>query len=99
MLALAAFLPHRVSEEFLKVIGLTSCLYAVLDLKSDILDGSGRPSDASLLAEHTGLPAWLWGLLWIAVAAVASVGFLLISCRPHPVRAERPSRLPRRTKA
>ena len=81
----------------LKVIGLTSCLYVVLDLKSDIFDGSGRPSDATLLAEYTGLPAALWGILWIAIAAAGSLGFLLISCRPRPAEAGRHSQIPRRT--
>jgi len=49
-------------------LGLTSCLYAVLDIKSDILDRPQLPSDARMLAELTGVPTLVWGLAWITVA-------------------------------
>lgn len=52
----------------LTVLGLTSCLYAVLDMKSDILDRPGLPSDAAMLGELTGVPTVVWGVLWIGAA-------------------------------
>ncbi len=58
-------------------IGLTSCLYAVLDIKSDVLDRPDLASDARLLAELTGIPTLAWGLLWIA-AALAVSGWLFV---------------------
>lgn len=56
----------------LLTLGLTSCLYAILDIKSDILDRSGLGSDARMLAEITGVPTFAWGVLWITVAVGAS---------------------------
>ncbi len=52
----------------LTMLGLTSCLYAVLDIKSDILDRPELQSDARMLAEMTGVPTVLWGGIWIVVA-------------------------------
>lgn len=66
-----------VNRNLLTVLGLTSCLYAVLDIKADILDRPELPSDARMLAELTGVPTLLWGGLWIGVALVVS-GWLFL---------------------
>ena len=58
----------RVSRWVLTILGLISCLYAVLDIKSDILDRPELKSDARMLAELTGVPTLVWGGAWIAVA-------------------------------
>ena len=50
------------------VLGMTSCLYAVLDIQSDILHRPSAPSDAAMLAELTGVPTLVWGVLWIGIA-------------------------------
>ncbi len=81
MLAIAIYLPPAVSDYLLKLIGLTSCLYAILDIKSDILDRPESRSDAWHLAQHTGLPVWFWGILWISIAALGAFGFLLLASR------------------
>jgi hypothetical protein len=52
------------------VLGLTSVLYAILDIKSDILDRPHLRSDAAMLAELTGIPTMAWGFIWIAAALV-----------------------------
>ena len=52
----------------LSMLGLTSCLYAVLDIKSDILDRPELISDARMLAELTGVPTLVWGTAWIVTA-------------------------------
>jgi hypothetical protein len=54
------------------VLGLTSTLYAILDIKSDVLDRPHLPSDAAMLAEMTGIPTAAWGILWIAIALLVS---------------------------
>lgn len=66
----AARLGRRGRAAVLGVLGTTSCLYAVLDIKSDVLDRPGLPSDAAALADLTGVPAVVWGVLWIAVSTV-----------------------------
>jgi hypothetical protein len=56
----------------LTALGLTSCLYAILDIKSDILDRPDVLSDARMLAEMTGIPTLFWGILWIGLALAIS---------------------------
>jgi hypothetical protein len=68
-LLLAAWkLPELWNRRLVLVLGMTSCLYAVLDIKSDVLDRPTLPSDAAMLAEVTGLPTLFWGAAWIAIA-------------------------------
>jgi len=68
LLLAAGRLMARGRAFLLTALGLTSCLYAVLDIKSDILDRPGLPSDATALARLTGVPAAAWGTLWIVVS-------------------------------
>lgn len=65
-------LPHRVVAWLLLVTGMSSCLYAVLDIKSDILDHPGLPSDARALAQMTHVPTLVWGVAWMAIALTVS---------------------------
>lgn len=66
-------LPRWVPEIVLRVIAVTSCLYAILDIKSDVLDRMDAPSDAAALARMTGVHPLLWGALWIAVSLVVTL--------------------------
>ena len=78
---------HAVNDYLLKVIGLTSCIYAILDIKSDVIDRSGLQSDAAMLAKEAGLlSTQMWGILWIAIAVVSSLFFLVGACRRTPDR-------------
>lgn len=61
-------LPAAMNRSLLLTLGLTSSLYAVLDIKSDILDRPGQNSDAHMLAHLTGIPTLVWGGLWIGIA-------------------------------
>ena len=72
VLAALSPLPRWVPELVLHVIGVTSCLYAILDIKSDILDRIHGPSDAAALAKMTGIPSFVWGALWIGIALVVT---------------------------
>jgi hypothetical protein len=66
------------NRRLLLTIGLTSALYAVLDIKSDVLDRPELESDAYMLAELTGIgSATTWGILWMAIAVVFT-GWLLM---------------------
>jgi hypothetical protein len=76
-LVLAAFrLEAQGRKLLLTALGLTSCLYAVLDIKSDILDRPGLPSDATALARMTGIPALVWGLAWITASLIVCAWLL-----------------------
>lgn len=76
LVAAAKYLSVRANGIILVVLGLTSCLYAILDIKSDVLDRPGASSDAHMLAELTGLPTLFWGVVWIAAAVAASAWLL-----------------------
>lgn len=68
LLIAATRLPGRWNARILYALGLTSALYAILDIKSDIIDRPGLESDARMLAELTGVPTLVWGALWIGIA-------------------------------
>lgn len=67
----------RVAQYVLLLVGTTSCAYALIDIQQDVFHGRGGVSDATLLAAHTGVPFWCWGLLWYA----ASLGILVVAGR------------------
>ncbi len=67
LLAAARWLHNDVNDFILKVIGVTSCGYAVLDIWSDVMVRSSR-SDARMLAELTLIPASVWGAAWIVLS-------------------------------
>lgn len=54
----------------LTVLGATSALYALLDIRSDTIQRAHLPSDAQMLGELTGIPGVVWGILWTAIGLV-----------------------------
>ena len=57
---------------FLKFIGLSSCLYVITDIKSDLIDRTGIGSDADKIAEITGLKSLSVpiGIFWIIISLI-----------------------------
>jgi hypothetical protein len=76
LLLVAGKLPRAASDVLLTAIAVVSCLYAVVDVGSDVFLRTVPGSDASALARLTGLPSLFWGLVWAAVS-VAVVGLAL----------------------
>ena len=80
LLGVARWLPDGASGFVLRLLGVTSLLYAPWDIASDLILRSVPSSDASALARMTGIPALAWGVLWLAAAllvalwAVARIG-------------------------
>jgi hypothetical protein len=72
LLAALAPLPRWVPEIVLRVVAVASCLYAILDIKSDVLDRRDAPSDDAAMAKMTGTHPVLWGALWIALSLVVT---------------------------
>lgn len=68
LLGAARRLPVPWNARLLYGLGLTSALYAILDIKSDVIDRPELDSDARMLAELTGVPTVVWGGLWIGIA-------------------------------
>ncbi len=69
--ATAHYRSGQASGVVLTALGLTSCLYAMLDMRSDILERPHLASDARMLSDLTGVPTALWGVVWIGLAMVA----------------------------
>ncbi|OEK04317.1 M50 family metallopeptidase [Roseivirga misakiensis] len=76
MFAAFRFFSNDFHDYFLKFIGLTSCLYVLVDIKSDLIDRSGVGSDADAIAEMVGVPSLVIGIFWLLLA-VAFVYFAL----------------------
>jgi len=76
MIGASRKLGDGVNRPLLLTLGLTSSLYAILDIKSDVLDRPEVRSDAYMLAEITGVPTVVWGVLWIGVALALSFWLL-----------------------
>ena len=68
MIAFSRQMSVALNKGLLITLGLTSCLYALLDIKSDILQRPDAMSDAHMLAQITGVPTRWWGILWIGIA-------------------------------
>ncbi len=91
LLAVGFFLPEAVNDWILRVIGVTSCLYAILDIKSDVLDRPDLRSDARMLSELTGIPTKVWGGLWILIAIGLTLWFLYLAGKTTPVTRPTPT--------
>jgi hypothetical protein len=70
MLLMARYLAEKYNDFALRTIGLTSMMYAPLDIYSDTISRSHLQSDAYLLAEYTGGTTLLWGSIWIIISVV-----------------------------
>lgn len=81
LLACSTQLSARINGLALRLIGMISCLYALLDIRADILDNQGLPSDATALGALTGISPIFWGILWSAIAVPAAVWTLIMTCR------------------
>ncbi len=79
LLVSLAFVPRGWAALGLRIVGVTSCLYAVIDIKSDVLDRPGADSDAARLAEITHVPALVWGTVWIVVSLAVAGAALMVS--------------------
>ena len=79
MIGVGKYLPDKVNDWVLRTVGLTSCLYATLDVKDDTIDRNLRQSDAGRLAEITGMPSLFWGYFWMALAIMGTICFILLA--------------------
>lgn len=68
MLLMAKYLAEQYNDFALRLIGLTSMMYAPLDIYSDTISRSQLQSDAYLLAAYTGGTTLLWGFVWIIIS-------------------------------
>ena len=86
LVAIGFYLPEAVNDWILRIIGVTSCLYAILDIKSDVLDRANLRSDARMLSELTGIATEIWGVLWILIAIGLTLWFLYLAGKTSAVQ-------------
>lgn len=79
----------RVCEYALLLLGLFSSMYAICDIKSDVIDRSGEMSDARALAELTMVPTVVWGVLWILLSLAGILYGLWLSAPKSRVQGVR----------
>ena len=74
LVALAKFASARVATFFVSFLAVQCVLNALLDLKTVFFLSSPFaptvPTDAVNMANATGIPAFLWAVIWIAIALV-----------------------------
>ena len=68
LLIAARKLPNGGIIVLLTTLGLTSALYAVFDIRDDILNRPDAASDAHMLSQMTGIPTVAWGFFWGGLA-------------------------------
>jgi hypothetical protein len=75
LVALGVKAPAARSWWFLRLVGVFSVLYALLDVRDDVFRNAGvvGASDATMLAEMTHIPAFVWGGGWILAGLVLLV--------------------------
>lgn len=95
LLWFASRVHHDGNSLLLRVIGLTSLLYAPLDIIDDTLLRSGERSDARMLAELTLIPTVVWGTLWCAVSLWLVWRFVMAVVRTPGLPAMQRSQLTR----
>lgn len=62
--------PFIVHSYLLKILGMISCLYTIIDIKEDLVTTEYHISDAQILSQVTSVPAVAWGILIMAVSII-----------------------------
>ena len=62
------FFNETIHSYFVKIMGLVSCMYVIVDMKEDLLTLEYRLTDAQMLADAAGGPAVVWGLIWLTIS-------------------------------
>lgn len=81
------YVRESINDWMLRTIGFATCIYAILDIASDVLWRSALKSDARMLAELTGIPTLIWGSFWILLAIVGTGFFLSLASRANKLES------------
>ena len=81
LIAIGKYATQEFCDTFLKFLGLTSCFYVIIDIKSDLIDRSIPCSDAYKISEMLHMPDWLVGGIWLLLAIIISWKVLQISLK------------------
>lgn len=82
MILMGRFLSEKVNDMALKFLGLTSVMYAIFDIKDDLISRTVAGSDAYKMAEiFVVLPPIFWGILWIVISVVVAAVMLWVASK------------------
>lgn len=85
LIAVALVFSPWVNDVLLKLLGVTCSLYAVIDIKQDLISRTIPGSDAYVMSEEFFFPPVFWGVFWIVIALAFTMLFLWLSIRgPNP---------------
>ncbi|MCB4456381.1 M50 family metallopeptidase [Leisingera sp. McT4-56] len=77
MLAASRYLSLNINDMILRMIGVSSIIYAPIDIWDDTIARSYLRSDARMMAEEFGGATMLWGGIWLAI----SLGVIWLTLR------------------
>ena len=64
------FFNQIISVISLRIVGLTSCIYIIADIKQDLLTTTLRETDTQIVEYITGINSIYFGLLWLILSVV-----------------------------
>lgn len=70
MILIGIYIPEKINNFILRLIGLTSMIYVPLDILSDTIYRSHLKSDARMLAEEFGGVTIIWGGIWLLLSVI-----------------------------
>ena len=81
--AISYFAKDHIVDILLKFLGMTSCLYVIIDIKEDLIQRTNVGSDADAIAQLLGSQALSMpiGIFWILLALAAFAFFLWVSSK------------------
>lgn len=81
MLLSYKYMPDWFNDYAIKFLGMASCLYAIVDIKDDLIVRSGIGSDADAIARLFGIPQMsvAIGVIWIIISLTILVVALKIA--------------------
>lgn len=88
MIIIGFKLSEQINDTLLKFLGLVSCMYAVIDIKEDLISRTVKESDAYKIAELFKLPrlSVLIGVFWAVIAIVVFIFAIKYSSGQGPAR-------------
>jgi len=88
MAAMGRWGGQALNDFVLKLLGLTSILYAVIDIYSDLIARTVPCSDAAAMSKLMFGPPVLWGILWMILALAAAGLSLRLAAGPGAGRGQ-----------
>lgn len=82
MVAVGLRASEKVNDALLMFIGLNCSLYAIIDIKEDLIARTIPCSDAYRLSEIIPLPSFLIGMAWMAASAAFTYYMIKLSVAP-----------------